>query len=353
MIASFISLSSAVVYLTPFIGKTIDRLHRNYAETPTAIQIRAAVNKAMPRLWEGMEQHNQKRSCFTCHNHGVSLVALATAKSHGFDVSNERIKEQIDYITDEYDGYRERFKKGQGPGPSPTGGATDNTGYALLALKAVGYRPNDLTELVVSYTLSYQADRSHWTTNARRMPTEASAFTSTALNIAAISHFATDLQRLQARERIAAARSWLLIAKPNDTEDRVFRLLGLKFANADEAAIREAVRDLSLTQRDDGGWSQTDDLDSDAYATGSALYALRTAGKVATSDLRWRRGLEWLVTRQRDDGTWHVKSRSKPIQKYFESGFPHEKDQFISCSASAWSTAALALATPPSKYLAK
>jgi hypothetical protein len=348
MMTSFISLSTAILWLTPLIGKTIDRLVRECAETPTAIQIRTAVNKAIPPLWEGMEQHNQKRSCFTCHNHGVSLVALATAKRHGFDVPNERIQEQIEYIVGEYDGYRERFKKGQGPGPSPTGGATDNTGYALFALNAVGYRPNDLTELVVSYTLTDQADRTYWATNARRMPTEASAFTTTALNIAALTHFASDSQRVLARERVTAARSWLLRTKPNDTEDRVFRLLGLKFANAEEAAIRDAARDLSLTQRDDGGWAQSEGRNSDAYATGSALYALRTAGQVANSDLRWRRGLAWLVTRQRDDGTWHVKSRSKPIQKYFESGFPHEKDQFISCAASAWSMAALALAVPHS-----
>ena len=41
-----------------------------------------------------------------------------------------------------------------------------------------------------------------------------------------------------------------------------------------------------------------------------------------------------------------MKSRSKPFQPYYESGFPHGKDQFISISASGWATAALALACP-------
>jgi hypothetical protein len=41
-----------------------------------------------------------------------------------------------------------------------------------------------------------------------------------------------------------------------------------------------------------------------------------------------------------------VVSRSKPFQTYFESGYPHGKDQFISIAAAGWSTAALALAVP-------
>jgi hypothetical protein len=39
-----------------------------------------------------------------------------------------------------------------------------------------------------------------------------------------------------------------------------------------------------------------------------------------------------------------VKTRSKPIQTYYESGYPHGKDQFISISAASWATIALALA---------
>ena len=49
---------------------------------------------------------------------------------------------------------------------------------------------------------------------------------------------------------------------------------------------------------------------------------------------------------QRPDGSWHVRSRSKPFQTYFESGFPHGKDQFISMAATGWATTALALACP-------
>jgi hypothetical protein len=44
------------------------------------------------------------------------------------------------------------------------------------------------------------------------------------------------------------------------------------------------------------------------------------------------------------DGSWLVRSRSRPFQTYFETGFPHGKDQWISSAATGWATAALALA---------
>src|SRR5207245_1709582 len=44
--------------------------------------------------------------------------------------------------------------------------------------------------------------------------------------------------------------------------------------------------------------------------------------------------------------SWYVKTRSKPFQLYFESGFPYEGDQWISISATSWATAALSLTVP-------
>jgi hypothetical protein len=55
----------------------------------------------------------------------------------------------------------------------------------------------------------------------------------------------------------------------------------------------------------------------------------------------FRRGIEFLLALQAADGTWHVKSHARPIQKYFETGFPYRTDQFISYAATCWATLAL------------
>lgn len=89
-------------------------------------------------------------------------------------------------------------------------------------------------------------------------------------------------------------------------------------------------------------------MDSDAYATATVLYALRRSGAVNTNDSAWKSGIRFLLDRQLEDGSWLVKSRSKPFQTYFESGFPHGADQFISTTATAWATIALLQTLPES-----
>jgi hypothetical protein len=73
--------------------------------------------------------------------------------------------------------------------------------------------------------------------------------------------------------------------------------------------------------------------------TGAGL-RIATAGRAARagglniSDPTCQRGVAFLRKEQREDGSWLVHSRSKPFQTYYESGFPHGKDQFISMAAS-------------------
>ncbi len=91
----------------------------------------------------------------------------------------------------------------------------------------------------------------------------------------------------------------------------------------------------------DGGWAQSASLTSDAYATGQALVALKEAGVVTASDAAYKRGAQFLMNSQFEDGSWYVRSRSIPFQPYFDAGFPYGADQFISDAATNWATMAL------------
>jgi hypothetical protein len=55
-------------------------------------------------------------------------------------------------------------------------------------------------------------------------------------------------------------------------------------------------------QRDDNGWSQKSDMDSDVYATGTVLVTLLEAG-VSSDEEPIRRGVKYLLENQKDDGT--------------------------------------------------
>jgi squalene cyclase len=127
------------------------------------------------------------------------------------------------------------------------------------------------------------------------------------------------------------------------------KVLGLAWAKADSPALKEAARRLAADQRTDGGWSQLSTLGTDAYATGMALFALHEANALKPADAAYQRGVAFLVGTQNPDGSWHVKSRALGFQPYFESGYPHGHDQWISAAGGAWATAALALTAEPKK----
>ena len=346
---SLFALSMIAAYSTGFsVAAEPESVREIKKVEATEANIRKAVERALPPLWKGLEGHNAAHTCFACHHHGAALVAFGVARSRGYDIPEETLKEQVEFVAADLERNRPNFEKGKGP-VAPGGGDTDNTGNALFALAAVGHKPDQATTAVVAYTLGHQKTRPYWCTLVRRYPTEASSFATTALNIRGLLAYRTKDQIERSDARIAEAKGWLVETAAKDTEDRVFRLIGLHAAQAESVDLKKATDELLKSQGKGGGWSQTDAMGSDPYATATALYALHTAGGVCVEDQQWRRGLLYLLGSQADDGTWFVKSRSKPVQKYFETGFPHGKDQFISCAATGWATAVLALATPAPK----
>ena len=328
---------------------------------PTNDELRAAVAKALPLLEKGAAGHREQRTCFACHSQGIPILAMTTARERGFAIGEEELGKQLQYIADFLGRNRESYLQGKGQG-----GQVDTAGYALMSLELGGWKPDETTAAVSEYLLLYRKDEDHWRANSQRPPTEASPFTTTYVGLRGLQTFGTPEQKDRIAARRQQVRGWLLKTPATDNEDRVFRLLALKAVAAPEEDLKAAARELKQAQHADGGWSQLDVkaaaegdaskqsseeaegdkpdfTHSDAYATGTALVALHHAGGLSTSDPAYQRGLRFLLKTQLPDGSWLVQSRSKPFQKYFETGFPHGKNQFISSAASGWAVTAIAL----------
>ncbi len=301
---------------------------------------RAAVTAAVPILVAGATGHADQKSCFACHNQAYPALALAAAQDRGFDVPAKFFAGQAEHIAEFLATNKKQFLEGKG-----TGGQAATASFALLTLELAGHKPDDTTAAVAQYLLKFEPTRDHWRTNSNRPPTESSDFTTTYVAMRALRTYGAKDDREKIAKRVETARGWLIKTPAKETEDRVFRLLGLKEAGAGEKEIAAAAWELLKTQRADGGWSQLDDGKSDAYATGSALYRTAPRG-------RSEGGYGGVQGRCRVPAQEPVAGRDveredrgvRPFQPYYESGFPHEKDQFISISASGWATAALVAA---------
>jgi hypothetical protein len=307
-------------------------------------ELKAAVERSLFLLEYSAVRYTEHRECFSCHHQAVPAVALTEARRRGFAVKSESLETIRQFTLDSLDRGKKNYLKGQGQG-----GRADTAGYALFALDTCAQKACDTTAAVVEYLLSENKNNDHWRNVSNRPPSEASRFTTTYVALRGLKAFGTDQQGDRIAERIDKVRPWVVNGKPKDTEDHVFRLRALALVGADRKVIQDAADALLQLQRGDGGWAQTKGLASDAYATGSALAALHQAAGLPVTDLAYQRGLRFLLASQLPDGSWHVRSRSKPFQRYFESGFPHEKDQFISIAASGWATNALLLAYPAEK----
>jgi squalene-hopene cyclase-like protein len=108
---------------------------------------------------------------------------------------------------------------------------------------------------------------------------------------------------------INKAASWL--AANHDKTSRQggnLRLLMNTREGKPAAELNPAIASIRAEQNADGGWSQTPDMASDAYATGQALYVLARAG-VKREAPEMKRGVEFLTLTQREEGSWPMTSR--------------------------------------------
>ena len=310
-------------------------------EAPAQAKIVHAVNLSLPLLQKSLAEYPRHNTCFSCHHQGIPMFALSVAQKRGYLVDEKVMTAVARQTTADLRTGLANYNKGTGQ----PGGVT-RAGYALMALQSGGVKPEEITTAVTGFLLQKDKEQGSWRSSSSRPPSEHSSFTDTFLAIYALKNYGEKAQAESVKERIGLARRWLETTPTNETEDRVFQLWGMSESGSDKAVLQKAVEALLAEQNEDGGWAQLPHGASDAYATGSVLTMLRAACSLPTTDAGYQRGIGYLLKTQLPDGSWHVVSRSKPFQPYFESGFPHGRDQFISMAASAWATAALALAAP-------
>lgn len=150
----------------------------------------------------------------------------------------------------------------------------------------------------------------------------------------------TSEESLSIRASLSRADAWLREQPPTDTtQAAVLRLVMKRQADSPVDEVGASIDGLFSLQNSDGGWAQVNDKTSNAFATGQVLYALNVAGVSPETD-GVKKAVAFLVSTQRDDGSWLMTKRTHPGETPTQNVIP------ITYFGSAWATLGLLRCVP-------
>jgi hypothetical protein len=309
----------------------------------TSPDLHAPIGKSVALLQRSSTEFFKQSGCVGCHHQNLTAMAVRAARDKGLSVDENAADEQLKMVKFEFAGRQEILLQ-----KIAVGGGADTLSYSLAGLAAANYPADAITDAMVFSIAGAQRRDGSWREGGvSRHPIEGGEITRTAMSLHALQLYGSPARKVEFDARVERAKDWLLSAKARTTEDRNMQILGLKWAHAPADVIHRLSKALLAEQRSDGGWAQNPNLPSDAYATAQSLCALHQADGLPTRDAAFQGGVLYLLQTQLEDGSWRVSSRAPKFQPYFQSGFPHDHDQWISAAATGWAAMALAAAVEP------
>jgi hypothetical protein len=335
-------------------GATQETLDEVLEKTPPARQLpekldaatlRLAISQAIAPLQEtaiiskqNFVKHESRQDCTSCHQQYLPLAATGFAKKQHVQVNAGAERQLVEMV------HQGELKNPEADWQAlfhPD--AVGTKGYTLFSWAADNQPADDFTDSEVHHLAVIQGKDGRWFNNMPRPPIQSSDVGPTALAIHALQKFPLPGRKAEFAERVDRARKWLWTVKAENTDERIYQILGLAWAGESRNRLQPLAKALLAQQHIDGGWPQLAAGQSDAYATGQAVFALRVGAGIASSDSAIDRATRFLLQTQLEDGTWYVRRRAFPFQPTMKSGFPHGRDSWISAAASSWAVMALSL----------
>lgn len=351
-------------------------------------KVSAALLKGYKVLASAVQKYPEHRKCFSCHHQTLPLLAFSLRDSNlprslQF-INSVGTRGIVDFTSSSFEIKRPQLLEG-----TKIDGGSLAVGYGLWTMEIARVKPNETTNAMVHYLLKTQAEDGGWELDSIRPPASSSRAMATAVAFLGLAKYGihSPVDQIQVGSAMKQAAKWSSnVEKPIDHENLVGLLwlrylvrnsvgmggmgyggmgMGMGTNEMDLDDTEEMSGEggmgtgggmggvdsldslLKGSQRKDGGWGQTSDLPSDAYATGmSLLIDAQThrhyKGKSGLPRRAANDAVDFLLRTQEEDGSWHVASRVTPIRTFFDNGDPHGKDQFISIMATSWAVASLA-----------
>ena len=311
--------------------------------------VAATPQKAVKRALTFMEQDTLKwrkdKVCATCHHGTLTVWALNEAKIQGYPVNAEFLADTTKWTKDLF---VPRFSKPRDPRPGWSLVSVPGI-YLGLMSQTLPVLSRDEINRVSIHLAAHQEEDGAWLLPPPANgapPIWESRETLALLALLAWEPYVpvdptAAAAALASREK---ALAWLTATKDSETVQATSLrlLLDVRLGKPHEQ-LQPRIDRLFALQKSDGGWSQTAEMPSDAYATGQTLWALSLAG-VKSDRPEIGRAVAFLVSTQRDDGSWAMTSRNHP--GVVTTRNPIRNPIPITYFGSAWGTLGLLRSVP-------
>jgi hypothetical protein len=276
-----------------------------------ANELKTAIDRGTAFLAKDALQWKKDHNCASCHHAALVSWALREAKLRGHAVDEPVLAEMTRWVAEAVSG-----KTGV---PRPEGLPKALNMKAVLFALALNAdpQPDEISQnglkLLLQTVKEDQNEDGVWNSWPDTRPPIFGHSDETATALATLALLpqaaAGDDSAIAARDK---GLKWLAEHETSGDHQAVaIRLMLLRKAGRPAEELQPLVKRIVESQRDDGGWSQTAEMASDAHATGQALYALALAD-AKPSDPVVQRGRHFLIETQRDDGGWTMTSRPCP-----------------------------------------
>lgn len=279
-------------------------------ETPKTANPSAAIDRALSFLAKDAMAWKEQHNCVSCHHAALIMWAMREAKGRGHVVDEPVLAELTDWMAKSGDG-----KTGV---PRPEGRPKAFNAKAVLFALALQTdpQPSETTKegikRMIETVKGDQLDNGQWHAWPDTRPPifgPSDDTTTTYATLVLLPAAAGDETAKAARDKAVA---WLTTTPSDDDPQSVaMRLVLWQRLGRPAEETQPLIMRITQRQNADGGWSQSTEMASDAWATGQALYALSHAG-VKADDPMLARGREFLIKTQREDGSWAMTSRPCP-----------------------------------------
>jgi hypothetical protein len=281
------------------------------AQTPVvdanADAARTTVRNALAFLGSDTFAWREQRKCAACHHGPMFVWAANVAGARGYAVSKSDVSEITRWLTVD-DSARVFPRTTAASDERPTLSlATVFIEHALNAASAGDELAAAGRAKTTDHLVASQRRDGSWPSPAGRPPFFGSDANATRLARLAILESPKLTKSPQLRQAADRAKSWLT-RQPTDDDQQAITFNLWEASLSGDAASDRLVAQLRKAQQPDGGWRQTNELPSDAFATGQALFALSRA-KLNSSDEAILRAIAFLVRTQQADGTWPMRSQ--------------------------------------------